>query len=314
MNPAKILYVDDEAMALKYFERLISPVAPVLTADSVAAGKALLEAHGDEIAVLVSDQRMPGAQGNELLKFAREHFPNMVRMLTTAYSELDDAIEAINAGEIYRYVTKPWNSDTLRADLRNALELFQLRHERTALLDAKLLMQQRQLLGFRIAQLAGLAGDSETANVGLSRYLRWASLGPGQGANIDWNRIDFPELIQNEARRGQLIARCLAARTKEWPEHATAAVALELLAAACDLPLNNEQLRVTDPGLFSGLLHAESPTPAQMAWFSWLLWMQTQVDVQPTGDGWVISASGQVATPPGHPQWLAAAVERLLDI
>ena len=88
MIPRSILYVDDEAMALKYFERLVSPLAPVITALSVAEGKAVLEQRGGEIAVLVSDQRMPGARGIELLRYARERHPAVVRMLTTAYSDL----------------------------------------------------------------------------------------------------------------------------------------------------------------------------------------------------------------------------------
>lgn len=123
MTRNKILYVDDEAMALKYFERLVSPLAPVLTASSVDEGRTLLDAHGAEIAVLVSDQRMPGARGNELLRHAREHHPAVVRMLTTAYSDIGEAIEAINSGEIYRYIAKPWELEHLRADLRNALDL-----------------------------------------------------------------------------------------------------------------------------------------------------------------------------------------------
>jgi two-component system, probable response regulator PhcQ len=59
MSPGKILYVDDEPMALKYFERLVSPLAPVITALSVEQGKAVLTERGHEIAVLVTDQRMP---------------------------------------------------------------------------------------------------------------------------------------------------------------------------------------------------------------------------------------------------------------
>ena len=138
MRPDKILYVDDEPMALKYFERLINPMAPVLTALSVEEGKAVLRARGAEIAVLISDQRMPGALGNELLRYARDHHPQMVRMLTTAYSELGEAIEAINTGEIYRYVTKPWDLELLRADMRNALELAETRYERDDLLREKM--------------------------------------------------------------------------------------------------------------------------------------------------------------------------------
>ena len=73
MTPTKILYVDDEAMALKYFERLVSPLAPVLTAGSVEEGRAMLLAHGADVAVLVCDQRMPGERGNELLRARKPH-------------------------------------------------------------------------------------------------------------------------------------------------------------------------------------------------------------------------------------------------
>ena len=81
MKPEKILYVDDEAIALKYFERLVGPLAPVLTANSVDEGRAVLSVHGADIAVLVCDQRMPGERGNELLRHARTHYPHIVRML-----------------------------------------------------------------------------------------------------------------------------------------------------------------------------------------------------------------------------------------
>ena len=96
---------------------------------------------------------MPGAHGNELLSYAREFHPGIVRMLTTAYSELGEAIEAINSGEIYRYITKPWDLGSLHADLRNALELANLRSERDHLAREKLLVQQQQLLGNRLASL-----------------------------------------------------------------------------------------------------------------------------------------------------------------
>ncbi len=173
MKPDKILYVDDESMALKYFERLVSPIAPVLTAISVEEGKQILDDRGGEIAVLVSDQRMPGANGNELLRYAREHHPLIVRMLTTAYSELGEAIVAINAGEIYRYITKPWDLEDLRADLKNALELADLRTERDGLLREKMLILQHQLIGGRVSQLALVCGNILGANcdASLSVYL-----------------------------------------------------------------------------------------------------------------------------------------------
>ena len=197
MSPDKILFVDDEPMALKYFERLVSPLAPVITASSVEQGKAVLRERGGEIAVLVSDQRMPGAHGNELLSFAREFHPRIVRMLTTAYSEIGEAIEAINSGEIYRYITKPWELASLHADLRNALELAELRSERDHLVREKLLVQQQQLLGSRLASLAMLGagfvrGDSSAA---MQRYARAALAAGCSAATTPWHQWDHAGLV-----------------------------------------------------------------------------------------------------------------------
>ena len=90
-----ILFVDDEPTAVKYFQRAIASLAPVITAGSVEDGIQLLDKHAASLAVLVSDQRMPGRFGNELLRYARENYPHMVRILTTAYSEIEYTVDAI---------------------------------------------------------------------------------------------------------------------------------------------------------------------------------------------------------------------------
>ena len=82
MSGPAILYVDDEATALKYFQRALGTLAPIHTAASVEEGKRLLDEHADSIAVLVSDQRMPGAYGNELLVYAWDKYPHIIRILT----------------------------------------------------------------------------------------------------------------------------------------------------------------------------------------------------------------------------------------
>ncbi|MGB0712375.1 MAG: response regulator, partial [Gammaproteobacteria bacterium] len=125
-----ILFVDDEPKALKYFRLAIEKDYPVLTAESVAAALEILEEHAHRIGVLISDQRMPVAAGVTLLKTARERYPAIVRMLTTAYSELDAAVDAVNSGEIHRYIPKPWDIERLRIELVQAMQLFELRQER----------------------------------------------------------------------------------------------------------------------------------------------------------------------------------------
>jgi len=155
-----VLFVDDEEKAQKYFRMAYAQDFPVLTASNVAEALAVLEQRGDEIAVLITDQRMPGAQGVELLNRARQSWPAIVRILTTAYSDLENAIAAVNRGEILRYVTKPWDIEELRMELRQALDYFLLRRERDLLMDEKLgvrrsLMQSERLRGL-LAIAAGL--------------------------------------------------------------------------------------------------------------------------------------------------------------
>lgn len=321
MKPEKILYVDDEAMALKYFERLVSPLAPVLTALSVEEGKEILRTRGGEIAVLVSDQRMPGARGNELLRYARENHPAMVRMLTTAYSELGEAIEAINAGEIYRYITKPWDLESLRADLGNALELSGLRAERDGLLREKMLVQQQQLLASRITELAiACAGFVETAGGGagnrpLYTYLHSVMEVGCAPPPIDWHLMDHADLMQAEAQRAIAIGALAAQLRDGFGPPGSFAEALTVLARA--LPdhtvAQGDTLLITDRAVVNALLQGASPTPvthAQVAWLAWLYWLGTPVRLRPVTGGHEIRETEHRTTPLPD-DWLADCIEQI---
>lgn len=156
-----ILFVDDEEKALKYFRMAFAKDFPVLTAGSVAQALAVLEAEGDAIGVLISDQRMPGQPGVELLKQARARWPAIVRILTTAYSDLEDAIAAVNRGEILRYITKPWDIQALRLELLHAMDFFLLRRERDLLLEAKLSVRRQMLEAERLRALIAIASALE---------------------------------------------------------------------------------------------------------------------------------------------------------
>ncbi len=137
-----ILFVDDEEKARKYFNMAISGSFPVLTADSVDSAIKILEQHHESIGVLITDQRMPGKQGVDLLKHAVQEWPGIVRILTTAHSNLHDAIEAVNRGEILRYLTKPWDIQQIQVELKNAMSFFHMRRERDLLLSEKLSVQR----------------------------------------------------------------------------------------------------------------------------------------------------------------------------
>ena len=321
MSPDKILYVDDEPMALKYFERLVSPLAPVITALSVEAGKAVLRERGHEIAVLVTDQRMPGAYGNELLRFTREFHPQIVRMLTTAYSELGEAIEAINSGEIYRYITKPWELASLHADLRNALELADLRSERNELLGQKLMVQQQSLLGSRLASLVMLgAAHSPDERDGpgasdavLHRFARTAQAVGCRFTQTDWNQWGHASLLQAEARRG--VALCTELR--RWQLHfasdRTPERAFKLLAEAIQGEASGLQVRLSSPAALTDLLDAApggEPLPAAAGWLAWLLWWKQPVSVNRVGEGFTIKPKAADTQDPAPPAaWLERAIE-----
>ena len=119
-----ILYVDDEEKSLKYFTRAFGDKFNILSAANAADGYRLLEQHRDEIVLLITDQRMPGEKGVEFLERARRLHPEAIRILTTAYSDFDVAIEAVNSAAIHKYVTKPWDIPELEMILNQACEAF----------------------------------------------------------------------------------------------------------------------------------------------------------------------------------------------
>ena len=123
-----MLFVDDEVNILKSLARLFrADGVRVFTASSAPEALALLAT--EPIQVVVSDQRMPGTTGAKLLAQVRERWPEVARILLTGYAEIQVAIEAINQGEIFRLLTKPWNDAELRATVRQALDAVAMRSE-----------------------------------------------------------------------------------------------------------------------------------------------------------------------------------------
>ena len=116
---ATVLYVDDEELACKYFAHLAAARYRVLTAAGVDAALALLAESGARIDVLVTDYRMPGRLGSELLPEVERHYPHIVCMLATAYADKQVLLELINAGSLFRLLEKPLETN----ELMRALEL-----------------------------------------------------------------------------------------------------------------------------------------------------------------------------------------------
>jgi two-component system probable response regulator PhcQ len=152
-----ILYVDDEDMALKYFTRAFEGTFPILTALNAVEGYRLLEQHRQQIGLIITDQRMPGEKGVQFLERVRQLHPKAIRILTTAYSDLNVAIEAVNSGAIYKYVTKPWDIPQLQVTLKRAVEFFLVQRERDFLLKEKLSVLQGMMITDRVLSLGILA-------------------------------------------------------------------------------------------------------------------------------------------------------------
>jgi two-component system probable response regulator PhcQ len=160
-----ILYVDDEEKSLTNFARAFGDNFRVFTAANAQDGFKLFEQHADEIGVLMTDQRMPGEKGVWLLERARQFRPRVLRILVTAYADMDAAIAAVNSGAIYKYVTKPWDSPQLELTLRQGLEFFMVQVERDQLLLEKMSVLRNMMIADRIVSLGLLAA-------GLSHHIR----------------------------------------------------------------------------------------------------------------------------------------------
>lgn len=133
-----LLIVDDEPCILSTLVALLGRDFDVQTADCAEAAQVLFARQTFD--VLLTDQKMPRQTGIQLLEWVRDNHPQTVRLLMTGYAELEDAVAAINLGQVYHYLLKPWRTEELLQILRNAAEKRQLERSRDGLLE-----QLRQL-------------------------------------------------------------------------------------------------------------------------------------------------------------------------
>ncbi|MBD0335188.1 MAG: response regulator [Cyanobacteria bacterium Co-bin13] len=133
----KLLVVDDEPDNLDLLYRTFYREFQVLRADDGLAALNILAAHPD-VAVIISDQRMPGMSGTEFLRRTAADYPDIMRIILTGYTDVEDLVGAINEGKVFKYVTKPWDDVELREIVRQALEAHRLLKARTAELNRAL--------------------------------------------------------------------------------------------------------------------------------------------------------------------------------
>lgn len=139
----KILVVDDEPDNLDLLYRTFHREFKVLRAENGPTALNILSKEGD-VAVIISDQRMPLMSGTEFLSLTASQYPDIIRIILTGYTDVEDLVEAINAGKVFKYVTKPWNDDELKAVVRQGVDTHNVLKARTRELQRSL--RQESLL------------------------------------------------------------------------------------------------------------------------------------------------------------------------
>lgn len=148
--PPAILVLDDEPSSVNLLRITLGMDYDVHTATDGATALEILDKH-PHIALALIDQRMPGMSGTEFIKRTIEPHPHLVRIILTGYTDVDSLIDAINAGSVYRYVTKPWNKEELFLTVRQGLEVHRLSMENIRLQEE--LREANALLRRENAQL-----------------------------------------------------------------------------------------------------------------------------------------------------------------
>lgn len=124
-GPSRLLIVDDEPFVLSALTRLLRRDGyEVVTAPGPTRGIELLQAQG--VGVIVSDYRMPEMDGVEFLRRAREIVPDAIRIILSGYAETHAILSAVNNGGIHKYLTKPWNDEQLRLEIKGGFDLYHL--------------------------------------------------------------------------------------------------------------------------------------------------------------------------------------------
>jgi len=187
----KMLVVDDEPDNLDLLYRTFRRDFNVFRAESGVHALEVLATEG-EVAVIISDQRMPEMKGTEFLSKTVPQFPDTVRIILTGFTDVEDLVEAINSGQVYKYITKPWDPNELKAVVQRASETYELLKQRTEELHRA--QAQTELLAkiVQVAQdarnveatlepIAEAFGDSFYADGCILQLVEGNTLGSAQG-------------------------------------------------------------------------------------------------------------------------------------
>jgi signal transduction histidine kinase len=164
-NRHTLLIVDDEPDVLDSLRHQFHRSYRVITCLSGSQAIEILKA--DDVELILSDQRMPGMSGDQFLREARQLKPEAIRMLFTGYADMQAVINAVNEGQIYRYILKPWNTVELEGIIRQGIEQFDLLAERRKLIT-QLQAANQELKGAN--QELARAGQLKTAFIEVASH------------------------------------------------------------------------------------------------------------------------------------------------
>jgi CheY-like chemotaxis protein len=187
----KMLVVDDEPDNLDLLYRTFRRDFSVLKAESGMQALQLLSQEG-EVAVIISDQRMPEMKGTEFLSRTLPEFPDTMRIILTGFTDVEDLVDAINSGQVYRYITKPWDPNELKEVVQRATETYALLKQRTE----ELCRAQAQT-----ALLASIVQAAQTAQ-SIDECLEPIALAFGENFNADQCVLQLVEASQLGASYG----------------------------------------------------------------------------------------------------------------
>jgi signal transduction histidine kinase len=198
----KVLFVDDDEANLVVCEAACGDDFEVVTATSAEA--ALDCMRREEVGVIVADQRMPGTTGVELLERVRVEYPDTVRVLITAYSDIQAAIAAINRGRVRRYLRKPWEPGELKAELADALDIYAMSRKLSAM-EVRLRETERVYALGIVA--ASIAHEMKNPMMWVTNSLSFAQgelrkLSEGSGSAPIKSRIEEIEASLTDTRTG----------------------------------------------------------------------------------------------------------------
>lgn len=272
-----ILFVDDEANTRKYFRRLFGEKFRILEAEDGVQALDVFRKHANEIGIIVTDQRMPNETGVGFLSKIADDYPDIIKILSTAYSDIDAAIGSVNQGGIFRYITKPWDIPQLEVTLRRAMEFFTVKRERDALLGAKMQAMGNVLLSSRLAAFA-LAPvcariECKRAAEAVAAFVQTGVAGRKTGStddsdlrSPDWARLHARQVALATGLESRLPVALqpadLAARTEALVAEMAAAGATGITSAANDSATRLSSSVDPTPGLLDALL-GRSDDPAQ---------------------------------------------------